>query len=98
MNGKVDFTGVQSTMLVTLYLRALESRSEDSILLDHTAVEAVRRIDYDWRKLRQPGLASNRFGVALRAKQLDDWAADFLRRNRVALDLPATVSRTRGWP
>lgn len=81
MNGEGDFTGVQSTMLVTLYLRALESRSEDSILRDHAAAEAVRRIDYDWRKLQQPGLASNRFGVALRAKQLDDWAADFLRRN-----------------
>ncbi|MEV0081297.1 class I SAM-dependent methyltransferase [Saccharopolyspora sp. NPDC050642] len=81
MTGRVDFSGVQSTMLVTLYLRALESRSEDSILRDHAAAEAVRRIDYDWRKLQQPGLAGNRFGVALRAKQLDDWAAGFLRRN-----------------
>ncbi|MCI2422455.1 class I SAM-dependent methyltransferase [Saccharopolyspora sp. K220] len=81
MTGKVDFTGVQSTMLVTLYLRALDSREQDSILGDHAAAEAVGRIDYDWAKLAQPGMASNRFLVALRAKQFDDWAADFLRRN-----------------
>ncbi|MBV9847554.1 MAG: class I SAM-dependent methyltransferase [Kutzneria sp.] len=104
--GKADFTGVQSTMLVTLLLRALESKDKEPILDDHFAAEAVDRIDYDWKKLDKPSITRNRFGVALRAKQFDDWAADFLRRNPDAtvlhlacgldsrvfrLDLPAGV-------
>ncbi|SHF83722.1 methyltransferase, TIGR00027 family [Streptoalloteichus hindustanus] len=66
-------------MLVTLYLRAVESREPNSILRDHRAAELVSRIDYDFGKLRHA--AGNRFLVALRARQLDDWAADFLRRH-----------------
>jgi O-methyltransferase involved in polyketide biosynthesis len=81
MIDKVDFTGVESTMLVTLYLRAVESRSKDSILGDHAAAEAVDRIDYDFTKLVGRGALGNRFPVALRAKQLDEWAADFLHRH-----------------
>lgn len=106
MTEKVDFTGVESTMLVTLYLKALESRSKDSILGDHVAAEVVDRIDYDFAKLIPRGGMGNRFTVALRAKQLDDWATDFLRRHPDAavlhlgcgldsrafrLDLPAGV-------
>lgn len=106
MMEKVDFTGVESTMLATLYLRAVESRSEDSILGDHAAAEAVNRIDYDFTKLVGRGALGNRFPVALRAKQLDEWAADFLHRHPDAtvvqlgcgldsrtfrLDLPAGV-------
>jgi O-methyltransferase involved in polyketide biosynthesis len=106
MIDKVDFTGVESTMLVTLYLRAVESRSKDSILGDHAAAEAVDRIDYDFTKLVGRGALGNRFPVALRAKQLDEWAADFLHRHPDAtvvqlgcgldsrafrLDLPAGV-------
>lgn len=79
--GKVDFTGVQSTMLITLFLRALDCKEKEPILGDRFAAEAVDRIDYDWSKVDKPNITRNRFGVALRAKQFDEWAADFLRRN-----------------
>jgi methyltransferase (TIGR00027 family) len=79
--GKVDFTGVQSTMLVTLFLRALDSKEEESILRDRFAAEAVDRIYYDWKKIDKPSITRNRFGVALRSKQFDTWTTDFLRRN-----------------
>lgn len=84
---KVDFTdvawgGVIWTNLCTLYLRAYESRAEHTILHDHFAAEALDRIEYDFdameRKLRP---RANQFLVALRAKQLDDWAGEFLARN-----------------
>mgnify|MGYP003693609009 CR=1 FL=1 len=56
---KVDFSGVkwgsvEWTNLVTLYLRAYESRSAKPILADHAAAEAVERIDYDFKRM-QPG-------------------------------------------
>lgn len=90
---KVDFTGVpwgsvEWTNLVTLYLRAHESRSSRPILGDAAAAEAVDRIDYDFKRIHRSSLpASNQYLVALRAKQLDDWSAAFLRRHPDAVAL-----------
>ncbi|MQA08617.1 MAG: class I SAM-dependent methyltransferase [Pseudonocardiaceae bacterium] len=104
--GKVDFTGVQSTMLVTLFLRALDAKEREPILGDRFAAEAVDRIEYDWTNLDKPIITRTRFTVTLRARQFDDWTTDFLHRNPDAtvlqlacgldsrafrLDLPAGV-------
>ena len=55
---KVDFSSVgwgsvEWTNLVTLYLRAYESRSPRPILGDHAAAEAVDRIDYDFKRMHR---------------------------------------------
>ena len=90
---KVDFSSVrwgsvEWTNLVTLYLRAYESRSRWPILGDHIAAGAVDRIDYDFKRIRRTSFpASNQYLVALRAKQLDDWCADFLARHPDAVVL-----------
>lgn len=90
---KVDFSSVQWgsvewTNLVTLYLRAYESRSPRPILGDHAAAEAVDRIDYDFKRIKRSTVpASNQYLVALRAKQLDGWSADFLARHPDAVVL-----------
>jgi O-methyltransferase involved in polyketide biosynthesis len=73
---KITLTGAQETMLATLWGRALDSRSPNSILHDDEADRAVRRIDYDFRKTGVKGTSAA--GVALRAKQLDDWTSEFL--------------------
>lgn len=92
-SAKVDLTSVRRgslewTMLVTLYLRAYESRSVDSILGDRAAVEAVDRIEYDFERMRkQVRAASNQYLVALRAHGLDRWATDFLARHADAVVL-----------
>ncbi|KPN49466.1 class I SAM-dependent methyltransferase [Mycobacterium intracellulare] len=90
---KVDFSSVrwgsvEWTNLVTLYLRAYESRSRHPILGDHTAAEAVDRIDYDFKRISRSSMpVSNQYLVALRAKQLDDWSTDFLARHPDAVVL-----------
>lgn len=92
---RVDFSSVawnsvEWTNLVTLYLRACESRLPQPILGDHAAAEAVDRIDYDFQRMHKAAQPwSNQYLVALRAKQLDDWSAGFLRRhpNAVVLHL-----------
>ena len=90
---KLDFTGVrwgsvEWTLLVTLYLRARESRLERPVLGDKAAADAVERIDYNWSRMRLgAGPWGNQFLVALRAKQLDTWTADFLRRHPDAVVL-----------
>src|SRR5215469_9526857 len=73
---KVHLTKEKETLLATLYCKALDSRSKDSILSDKTAEDVVRRIDYDFRKLkiRKDDPAS----VAIRAKYLDRWTTEFL--------------------
>ena len=90
---KVDFSSVrwgsvEWTNLVTLYLRAYESRTRRPILGDHAAAEAVDRIDYDFKRMKRSMVpASNQYMVVLRAKQLDDWCADFLARHPDAIVL-----------
>lgn len=78
---EVDMTGVQSTMLVTLYLKALESRSPHSILGDHKAAEMVERIDWNFDKQIPRGIRRRPYMAALRPKIFDDWSADFLARH-----------------
>jgi O-methyltransferase involved in polyketide biosynthesis len=107
MTGKVDFSGVrwgsvEWTNVCTLYLRACESRLQRPILGDRAAAEAVDRIDYDFARLhRSVKPWGNQFLVALRAKQLDVWAADFLTRAPDAVvlhlgcDLDTRVFRLR---
>jgi methyltransferase (TIGR00027 family) len=90
---KVDFSSVgwgsvEWTNLVTLYLRAYESRSRKPLLGDHAAAAAVDRIDYDFKRIHRNSLpASNQYLVVLRAKQIDDWCAEFLRRHPDAVVL-----------
>ncbi|WFR71184.1 class I SAM-dependent methyltransferase [Prescottella defluvii] len=84
---KVDFSdvrwgSVEWTNLCTLYLRACESRSSAPILGDDAAAEAVGRIDYDWARMRRYVRSGfSQYLVAMRAEQLDDWSAAFLRRH-----------------
>lgn len=68
-------------MLVTLFLRAQDARDSQPVLGDRFAAEAVERIDYDWAKLDKPSIVRSRSTVALRARQFDTWAADFLREH-----------------
>ncbi|MFJ8672632.1 class I SAM-dependent methyltransferase [Streptomyces sp. NPDC093589] len=79
---KVHLTKEKETLLATLYGRAVDSRAKHPILGDTMAAETVRRLDYDFKRMRLgPGDSA---GVALRAKQLDDWTARFLATHEEA--------------
>jgi O-methyltransferase involved in polyketide biosynthesis len=73
---KVRLTGAQETTLATLYGKAMESRRPDSILGDIAADEALRRIDYDFSKLKIR--RSDHTSLAVRAKAYDTWVRQFL--------------------
>ncbi|MFI1204302.1 class I SAM-dependent methyltransferase [Streptomyces sp. NPDC020883] len=74
--GPVRLTGAKETLLATLHGRALDCRARRPILGDTMALDAARRLDYDFARLRiGPGGAA---AVALRARQLDLWTARFL--------------------
>lgn len=83
-DSEVDFTDVRATMLRTLHLRALDASSPEPVLGDGYAVEAVRRIGFDWDRLAKRGLANDCYAVALRANRFDEIATEFLRHHETA--------------
>ncbi|MGQ4598940.1 class I SAM-dependent methyltransferase [Nocardia sp. R6R-6] len=76
---RVDLTGAPQTMLATLYAKALDADAEKPLLGDTWAKDAVRRIDYNWR--RTSITARNQSGVTLRTVHFDNWAREFLARH-----------------
>jgi O-methyltransferase involved in polyketide biosynthesis len=67
---------VEETLLVPLYLRALESRRKRPILDDPKAIEMVESIDWDFRRFGQRWRV---ISCCLRCAMFDAWVADFLR-------------------
>lgn len=59
---------VPATLLIPLYFKAKETM-EDGILLDDSAVDAVKKIDYDFRRFDSDKLSQT--GVAVRTMLLD---------------------------
>ena len=86
MPHKVELTGAQKTLFITLYAKALDSRSKHSILNDKKADEIVRSIDFDFEHTEGFG---NKGILVVRAKQYDEWAEEFLKTipNAVVLNL-----------
>jgi len=84
---RLDLDPIQETLLLTLYARALDSRSADPVLGDTRSAELADRIDYDFTKLDvKPGLVCS---TALRAKHIDEAVTHFTAAdpNGLVLDL-----------
>lgn len=75
---QIHLTKVQETLLITLYAKAVDNRSNHPILFDSKADEWVEMIDYDFTKLNSWG---NDNLIVVRAKQYDDWIQEFISRN-----------------
>jgi O-methyltransferase involved in polyketide biosynthesis len=74
----VQLGQLQETMLVPLYLRAIETLRKHPILKDPKAIEIADSIDWDFRRFGQrPRVISS----ALRSGMLDEWAKAFLSRH-----------------
>jgi O-methyltransferase involved in polyketide biosynthesis len=82
---KIHLTKENETYLITLYGKALDSRTKNPILNDTFADETVRKIDFDFEKLKSP--AGAEITLPLRAKHLDDWTREFLTLNPDAVVL-----------
>ncbi|MFF4618553.1 class I SAM-dependent methyltransferase [Nonomuraea jabiensis] len=82
-------TPLQDTLWLTLCGRALDNRLPHPILGDRMADEIVRKVGYDYGKLRIP--SSSALYIAHRARKLDEIARRFLARHpdAIGLDLGA---------
>ena len=71
--------GVSETLLMTLYVRALETERPDGLIRDEKAVEIVKKIDCDLSRLKLQG--HDRAAVITRMGVFDRKAREFLARN-----------------
>lgn len=75
-------SGVEETLLIPLYVRALESRRTDALLVDERAVALVEQWPEDFARIE--GLRmdeEDRVAIVLRSRELDRRVREFLARH-----------------
>jgi O-methyltransferase involved in polyketide biosynthesis len=75
----VHLTKKKETYLATLYGKALDAASENSILGDRFAADAITRIDFDFKALKLP--KGGEITLPMRAWHFDQWTRAFLTAN-----------------
>jgi O-methyltransferase involved in polyketide biosynthesis len=78
-----DLRGVMETLLITLYIRAMESQRPDALINDEKAVALYRKIGdeglYDFHRMKSLHLSEeNKLVIILRNREIDRCARDYL--------------------
>jgi O-methyltransferase involved in polyketide biosynthesis len=81
---RISLTEEKETLLITLYAKALDYQTKNSVLDDKTANDIIKTIDYDFSKFNR--YANNNL-IVVRAKQYDVWINEFLLKNKNAIVL-----------
>ena len=77
-----NLDGVAETLLITLYVRALESERPDALIRDEKAVALVKGMGYDFSRMERITKDENdKTALILRNREFDRYAQDFLARN-----------------
>src|SRR5512136_2646728 len=77
-----DLSGVAETLLMTLYIRAMESQRPDALIKDEKAVALVSQMHYDFDRVRQVHMdEEDKVTVILRNREFDRYAQGFLARH-----------------
>jgi O-methyltransferase involved in polyketide biosynthesis len=83
---KPNLSGVAETLLITLYIRAMESQRPDALIKDERAEALVRRLDQETlRKTLRLTDDFSRVAVILKGCEFDRFARDFLARHPEAV-------------
>jgi len=81
-----NLDGVAETLLLTLYVRALETQRRDSLLQDEKAVTLVNRMNYDFSRFTRIKMDENdKLTIILRNREFDRYARDFIAHNPEAV-------------
>lgn len=72
----LPFTGIPETLLIPLYHRALESQRPDALIKDEKAEQIVRKLDYDFLKIKLQ--SHDIIGLVCRVREFDRFTRDFL--------------------
>ncbi len=66
---------VSETLLITTYLRSLETQKVDGIIKDYKSVEIINGIDYDFAKYKS---SINQALIAIRTQVIDEFVSSFI--------------------
>jgi len=81
-----NLSGVAKTLLITLYIRAIESQRPDALIKDERAEALVRQLDPEsLRKTAALTEDTGRVAVILKGREFDRFAQDFLARHLEAV-------------
>ncbi len=80
MKEKLQLNPVEETLLITLYMRAKESRRKDAILHDELACKMIDKIDYDFSKFDKSAMSA--LGCVIRARHFDRKVQEFIRKEK----------------
>jgi methyltransferase (TIGR00027 family) len=82
----VNLSGVAETLLITLYIRAMESQRSDSLIKDEKAVALVTSMGYDFSRIKQIKMdEDDKVALILRNREFDRYARDYLARHPQAV-------------
>lgn len=82
----LNLSGVAETLLITLYIRAMESQRPDALIKDEKAVALVAQMDYDFSRIKQIRMdEDDKVALILRNREFDRYARDFLARHPQAV-------------
>jgi O-methyltransferase involved in polyketide biosynthesis len=74
-----NLSGVAETLLMTLYIRAMESQRPDALIKDEKAMALVTQMSYDFDRVRQVQMdEDDKVTVILRNLEFDRYVRDFL--------------------
>jgi O-methyltransferase involved in polyketide biosynthesis len=81
-----NLSEISETLLITLYLRAMESQRPDALIHDKKAESLVKQISnagfYDFSRIKSLHLSdANKLVIILRNREFDRYAVDFLTRH-----------------
>ena len=80
--GIQDLSGVAETMLVTLYIRAMETQRPDALIKDEKAVALVKRMSREFDKVRRmPMRETDKTSLMMRHREFDRCARDFMAQH-----------------
>jgi len=78
--------GVAETLLITLYIRAMESQRPDALIKDDKAVALVTQMSYDFSRFDQIKMdEEDKVAIILRNREFDRYVRDFLARHPEAV-------------
>ena len=87
-----DLSGVSETLLITLYIRAMESQRPDALIKDERAEALVRQMDQDFLQSKLAKIEDYsaipsfmQVAIILRSREFDRHARDFLARHPEAV-------------
>src|SRR5450759_2965994 len=79
--GNQTLTGVAETLLIPIYIRAIESQRPDALLKDDKAVALVTQMDSAFSRIKQIRIdKEDQVALVLRNREFDQYARSFLAR------------------